>query len=258
MDKAEIQRELDHVNKVLKIAHDNRRALEQQQIQQGMIAPLNLINQMNEIKSAIQELEERKNNLEIQSVEEDYSLAEAEYRVIAAEVWESGYLKAQGSAKLELARLRLKLLPNEAKVIENEERVKIVNDIFRDLEIDLLFQIYDNHQPSSNNTTFSLSFNEGSYNEGVINIGIDQRLTTEEKEEISFIKLGRCIILSTQRTLDLLLIYLQPVHYNNINYFIESLVRINRTNLFPVEQPSYQLFVQELINQKPESDSSNS
>ena len=139
MDKAEIQRELDHVNKVLKIAHDNRCALEQQQIQQGMIAPLNLINQMNEIKSAIQELEERKNNLEIQSVEEDYSLAEAEYRVIVAEVWQEGYLSTVGKSQLEMSRLRLKIDNNRSSEIEREVRSGIVDDIFFEEEIRIIW-----------------------------------------------------------------------------------------------------------------------
>ena len=139
MDKAEIQRELDHVNKVLKIAHDNRRALEQQQIQQGMIAPLNLINQMNEIKSAIQELEERKNNLEIQSVEEDYSLAEAEYQVIAARAWKDGLLNVIGGSELQLSRLKLKIPKQRADQIEQEIRTELTRSIFRAFSINVLW-----------------------------------------------------------------------------------------------------------------------
>jgi hypothetical protein len=134
MDKAEIQQELEHLNKLLAIAHANRRALEEQQIQQGIIAPLSLINQMNEVKQSIQEYEERKNQLKIQSVEEDVSLAEAEYRVMAAEALERGFLTTLGMAQLELTRLRVQMTLEKAQQIQDEVRSSLVRDIFRTLE----------------------------------------------------------------------------------------------------------------------------
>ncbi len=140
MDKAEIQRELDHVNKVLKIAHDNRRVLEQQQVQQGMIAPLNLINQTNEIKSAIQELEERKNNLEIQAVEEDYSLAEAEYRLAVAEAWKEAKLSTYSKIHLELLRLKLKIEIEHAEHLEKLVRVDLSKEFLGKIDVNSFFR----------------------------------------------------------------------------------------------------------------------
>jgi hypothetical protein len=140
MDKAEIHQELEHLNRLLAIAHDNRRALEEQQIQQGMIAPLSLINQMNEIKRSIEEYEERKNQLEIQAVEEDDSLAEAEYRVIAARAWEQGQLSALGSAELQLSRLTLKIPKERADQIEQEIRTELTRSMFSAVSIEIIWQ----------------------------------------------------------------------------------------------------------------------
>lgn len=139
-DKAEIHQELEHLNRLLAIAHANRRALEEQQIQQGIIAPLSLINQMNEIKRSIQEYEERKNQLEIQAVEEDYSLAEAEYRVIAARVWQEGQLSPLGAAELQLSRLTLKIAKERADQIEHEIKTELVRTIFSAVSLEIVWQ----------------------------------------------------------------------------------------------------------------------
>jgi hypothetical protein len=139
-DKAEIQQELEHLNKLLAIAHANRRALEEQQIQQGIIAPLSLINQTNEIKRSIQEYEERKNQLEIQAVEEDDSLAEAEYRVIAARAWEQGQLSALGAAELQLSRLTLKIPKERADQIEQEIRTELTRSMFSAVSLEIIWQ----------------------------------------------------------------------------------------------------------------------
>ena len=140
MDKAEIQQELEHLNRLLAIAHDNRRVLEEQQIQQGIIAPLSLINQMNEIKRSIQEYEERKNQLEIQAVEEDDSVAEAEYRVIAARAWENGHLSALGGAELQLSRLTLKIPKERADQIEHEIRTELTRSMFSAVSLEIIWQ----------------------------------------------------------------------------------------------------------------------
>ena len=139
-DKAEIQRELEHITKLLTIAHSNRRTLEEQQIKIGSIMRLDLNNQLNDIKTAIQELEERKNSLEIHAVEEDYSLAEAEYRVIAARAWEEGVLSVLGGAELQLSRLTLKIPKARADQIEHEIRTELVRSIFSDISFSILWQ----------------------------------------------------------------------------------------------------------------------
>jgi hypothetical protein len=154
MDKAEIQQELEHLNRLLAIAHDNRRALEEQQIQQGIIAPLSLINQMNEIKRSIQEYEERKNQLEIQAVEEDDSLAEAEYRVIAARAWEQGQLSALGGAELQLSRLTLKIPKERADQIEQEIRTELTRSMFSAVSLEIIWQRLD----SKNRDQFKLFY----------------------------------------------------------------------------------------------------
>ncbi|MBA3468725.1 MAG: hypothetical protein H0T53_03675 [Herpetosiphonaceae bacterium] len=139
-DKAEIQRELEHIDRLLTIAHNNRRTLEEQQIKSGSMLRLELSNQLSDIKTAIQELEERKNSLEIQAVEEDYSLAEAEYRVIAARAWEEGVLSSLGGAELQLSRLRLKIPKVRADQIEHEIRTELTRSLFSTVSLEILWQ----------------------------------------------------------------------------------------------------------------------
>jgi hypothetical protein len=139
-EKVEIQQELEHIAKLLTIAHNNRRVLEEQQIKSGSIIRLELSNQMSDIKTAIQELEARKNSLEIQAVEEDYSLAEAEYRVIAARAWEEGVLSVLGGSELQLSRLTLKIPKARADQIEHEIRTELVRSIFSAISFRILWQ----------------------------------------------------------------------------------------------------------------------
>ncbi len=153
-DKAEIQRELEHIDRLLTIAHNNRRTLEEQQIKSGSMLRLELSNQLSDIKTAIQELEERKNSLEIQAVEEDYSLAEAEYRVIAARAWEEGVLSSLGGAELQLSRLRLKIPKVRADQIEHEIRTELTRSLFSTVSLEILWQ----RLTTSNKQMFNLVY----------------------------------------------------------------------------------------------------
>lgn len=253
IDKAEIQQELDHLNKLLTIAHNNRRVLEEQQIQQGIIAPLSLINQKNEIERSIQEYEERKNQLEIQAVEENISAAEAEYCVIAAEAWNSGYLNTLGAAQLELARLRLKIQPARAAEIEYKIRLSIVDDLFRTLNIDLLFNIQG---PISGNTgTLLVNFHESSSNNGEIHLNLSQGWSLDRIIETNFITLGRCIVLDINRINILLISQMKEHHFRNIEYFKDSLLVINKVDSFSDILPSYNKFFHEISGHLPSSNS---
>ena len=139
MDKAEIQRQIEHKQKLLKVWRGHAEHVELQIAKSGFDVSSKLIQELREYQAQIREVESEINNLEIQSVEEDYSLAEAEYRVIVAEVWQEGYLSTVGKSQLEMSRLRLKIDNNRSSEIEREVRSGIVDDIFFEEEIRIIW-----------------------------------------------------------------------------------------------------------------------
>lgn len=238
-DKDDIQNELDHINKLLKIAHDNRRALETQQIQQGMIAPLNLINQINEVKNSILELEERKNQLEIQSVETDYTLAEAEYNLAVADSWQEGYISPKSKIALELLRLKLQIPPKRASEIEKQIRSEIVVFLFKKIDFHKLFNLpsFIPSNESTNNEIY-IHFYEGSTNNGTFTI--DQSINTINSTYDNFRKLSNCIITEKDTVITILGNFIKFEKVTNIDFFEQNLLQLNYSSAFQENKILYE------------------
>jgi hypothetical protein len=81
--------------------------------------------------------------LETQIAEADEPVAEVEYRAQVAEAWNTpaGCPTVAGSARLELARLRLGITPERAAVIEQEVRAALAREAFTELDIGILLGI---------------------------------------------------------------------------------------------------------------------
>jgi hypothetical protein len=135
MDKDELKNELEHINKLLIIAHSNRRSLEEQRIISRKPTSDSITEDLNETNKIIQELNERKDTLERQSVEEYYSLEEAEYRLLASRLWKEGVLSTEDKALMELTRIQLRIPVKRAKQIENIVKSSLVSDMLQVLYI---------------------------------------------------------------------------------------------------------------------------
>ncbi|HYF64149.1 MAG TPA: hypothetical protein VD886_15110 [Herpetosiphonaceae bacterium] len=140
IDKDEIQRQLEHQRKLLAVWRGHAEHVEIQIAKSGFDVSSKLIQELREYQDQIKEVEARINDLEIQSVEEDFSLAEAEYRVIAARAWKDGFLDALGGAELQLSRIRLKITIERAEKIEQEVKTIMLKNIFRALSMERIWK----------------------------------------------------------------------------------------------------------------------
>jgi hypothetical protein len=154
IDKKEIDEELSHQRDILKRLRDNYRTLEKQEVSFGLSVPPHVVSEMSRLTERIQQITERIEHLEIQSVEEDYSLAEAEYRVMVARAWEGGQLSALGGAELQLSRLKLKIPKERADQIEQEIRTELARSIFSAVSLEIIWQRLD----SKNRDKFKLFY----------------------------------------------------------------------------------------------------
>jgi hypothetical protein len=140
VDRAEIQRQLEHQRKLLVVWRGHAEHVEIQIAKSGSDVSSKLIQELREYQDQIKEVEARINDLEIQSVEEDFSLAEAEYRVIAARAWKEGFLDALGGAELQLSRLKLKIPVERANQIEQEVKSVLLKNIARAISIETIWR----------------------------------------------------------------------------------------------------------------------
>src|SRR5437868_792466 len=105
--KDEIAKELESITKILGALRARRRVLREQAAQYGNMAPPHILTELEGIAEQIRSVEEESERLEIQSVEDQLSLSETEYRLELAHAWNTsqGYPKVEGFALLELKRL---------------------------------------------------------------------------------------------------------------------------------------------------------
>jgi hypothetical protein len=128
--KEEVAKELEGVTKVLGFLRARRRVLREQAAQYGNMAPPHILTELQDITEQIRSVEEEAERLEIQSVEDQLSLNETEYRLELARAWNTpeGYPEVEGFALLELKRLLLKLTPARAKELEREIRESLAEE----------------------------------------------------------------------------------------------------------------------------------
>lgn len=140
MDKTEIEAELNHQRDIFKRLRETYRTLEKQEASFGLSAPPHIVSEMSRIAERIQQVTQRIDQLEIQSVEEGDSLAEAEYRVIAARTWQEARLSPLGAAELQLSRLTLKIAKERADQIEHEIKTELVRSMFSAVSLEIVWQ----------------------------------------------------------------------------------------------------------------------
>jgi hypothetical protein len=253
MDKKEIDRELEHQKTILNSLRDNYRNLELQEVKFGLSVPPHILSELQRVSERIRQVIDRISELQTQAAQDQLSLAEAEYRRQAAIAWRDGFLTVEGSAELELMRLRQGIAPDRAEHIESEIREATVEQIFRTLEIDLLFGI-QNHDSLTSGKLMHITFTMDNTTLNDSSITIDQSMAVLSAEETAFKNIGKCIILNAERTLFLLTRYIKPFHLNNIDNFTSTLIQINRVSLFPSEEKIYNHFIDKLKSIKQQWD----
>ncbi len=131
LDKAEIDQQLTHQRNIRAIHRKTLNALEERAALKGIDVPIDLMNQIDWVKLQIKEAEQEINRLEAQAVEQDFSLAEAEFRHVLANAWDNsrGLPSTVGKTMIELTRIKLHITQGRARELEEEIRESIANDI---------------------------------------------------------------------------------------------------------------------------------
>lgn len=136
LSKEEIAEEIDHQHKMVRVVRERVRTLELQAARQGIDAPPHITNELSLLREEIRSKEAEISRLETLAAEDQLSVAEAEYRVMLAEVFDTpiGRPSIVGGARLELVRLRHGLSPEISQQLEQEVRVALAEETFADIE----------------------------------------------------------------------------------------------------------------------------
>jgi hypothetical protein len=120
LQKDDLQEQLQHEQKMLKIRRRNLRTLEEQEANYGLAVPMEIRNQIAQIKEYIRDHEKRIDELQIIMSEGDEPISEVEYAMHLAEVWDmaDGYPKYAHLYRLDFTRLRLHITPERARKLE--------------------------------------------------------------------------------------------------------------------------------------------
>ena len=146
----ELNEELTHEQKMLKIRRRNLRLLEEKEANYGLDVPIQIKNQIIETKEYIKDHEKRIDEIQTTLVEDKQPLSEIEYEMHVTEAWNTntGHPTVLGISQLAFARMRLHITPTKAKEIEYIVRKKLAkeyidNSTYRQISYDTLHRFVE-------------------------------------------------------------------------------------------------------------------
>jgi hypothetical protein len=136
MDKQEISDAIAHQQKMLRALRQRLQQRELQEAQQGINAPPEVISDIHELTERIQRHEGELARLQTEAAVDKEPPVEVEYQALLAEVWGTpqGRPTFAGATRLNLARLRLGILPERAQELEHEVRVALAEEAVANLD----------------------------------------------------------------------------------------------------------------------------
>ena len=129
-DKQEIEKELKHNKELLHRLRQRLREFELTEATFGINAQPETRIEIEGLTERIEQVKAEIARLQTLAVEDKIPMAEAEYRTILSEVWKDGILDVTEAERLELARLKLGILPEQARKIETHIRVALARESF--------------------------------------------------------------------------------------------------------------------------------
>ncbi len=240
----EIEDELAYVRELISNYRKRLRSLQLQESIKGSSTPAETVTEIGDLHEKIQIQEDELTKLKSLAVEGQLSLAEAEYRVVLAETWNTfiGRPTAYGMARLELARLKLGLKPERAKELETEIRIVLVKEIFMNLDIAPILGQKSETPVDIGPITITCDVKgEGSIT--INHIDIDQSLVINDSMESVLQLIGRAIRLDPLITGRLLLQTLPETPSIDFNNFRQQLLSVNKVWINQDEQKTFEAFV---------------
>jgi hypothetical protein len=136
LDRQEILEELAHKKELIQALVRRRRPLELQAAHRGLSTPPEVLTEISSLTDQLRRYEDEVTHLETLAAQGALPLPEVEYRVLLAETWDTprGQRTVAGAVRLELARLRLGIVPERAHELEREIRVALAQESFNNIE----------------------------------------------------------------------------------------------------------------------------
>ena len=130
--REELAGEIEHRQKINRALRERLKQREIQEAHQGFNSPPEVVTDIKELNERIHLNEEEIKKLQIAAAEDVLSFAEVEYQVLLAYELQASQtqLSIAGRLSLELARLRLGILPEQAVALENTIRADMSKETF--------------------------------------------------------------------------------------------------------------------------------
>lgn len=129
-DKQEIEKELKHNKELFNRLRQRLRELELTEATFGINAKPETRIEIEGLTERIEQVKSEITRLQMLAVEDKIPIVEAEYRALLSEVWEDAILDVTEAERLELARLKLGIRPEQARKIENNIRIALAHESF--------------------------------------------------------------------------------------------------------------------------------
>lgn len=122
--KDELNEELQHEQKMLKLRRRNLRLLEEQEAALGLHVPTPIKAEIADLKESIRDHQKRIEELQTKLSENGQPIAEIEYQMHVAEVWDSvdAFPKFAHLYRLDFMRMKLGITPERADELEMDVR----------------------------------------------------------------------------------------------------------------------------------------
>jgi len=208
MTQQEIEEALAHQKNMLGVLRRRLQQRELQEVQYGINVPPEITSDIYILAERIRSYETELTRLETVAAEDHISLAEAQYRVLLAEVLGTpqGRPTLAGATRLELERLRLGVRSERAHSLENEIRQGLVQELF-----------------------FDICFND--FAQFIYKLGSRQEQTLTKEQPLLI--LGRMIRLDWMTAVCLFLELLSPPIYEiDMDAFVQAVWDVNRVRKY--------------------------
>jgi hypothetical protein len=135
-NRQDVLEELAHKKELVQALTRRRRPLEVQAAHRGLNTPPEVLTEISILTDQIRAYEDEIMRLETQAAEDELPVSEVEYRVLLAETWDTprGRPTVAGVVRLELARLRLGIVPERAKELERDIRMGLAQESFYEID----------------------------------------------------------------------------------------------------------------------------
>ena len=243
---SELQEQIHAKRKLLRIHKQRKQHLEEQAATMGLLVSPAILMEITTIEEHIAILEKEIAAIQTDAVVDQFSLVEAEYRVLLADAWDtsSGIPTIASEARLEVARLKFGLHPDQARRLEAEIRDQLAQQVFFGIDIRTIF---DTTQilPLTFETN-GMVVNIQPYSDGTVHIEnlhvLQQGLITSPLEATLKI-LGKAIRLAPHTSGMLFLRYLPSNPVLDIQTFRLQLFQVNHVDSCSDDHERFEQFM---------------